>query len=72
MRAAARSMAARHAKYANKGRKTSNLKGSVCKIIPTGLRPKAQGWRTSAEFGQAVKNENNANGVEVDMAVMSR
>jgi hypothetical protein len=29
------------------------------------LRPKAQGWRTSANLGSAVKNENNANGVAV-------
>jgi hypothetical protein len=42
------------------------------KPIPTGLRTIAQGWRTSACLGSAVKNENNANSVAADMSVMSK
>ena len=37
------------------------------KTIPTGLCPKAQGWRMSAYLGWPVKNENNANGVVADI-----
>jgi hypothetical protein len=35
----------------------------VLRTIPTGLRPPAQGWRTSAYLGFTFRNTNNLNEV---------